>query len=243
MSVYVIICVRNNILRNICTDLKEFELFSEIDELIVNISDTDYLSYEDKKMLLTTYLDTLEDIDTNQLREEILKVQCPFAFPLCCRKFVNKPAYLSYGSNFFKQPIGVVLPVIERLCKYDKYLLVLFALILFSDLQTVNIEDIYITSIDEDRKIEQLNPVQLNVDQVLKRMKQRCLVESTPVPTIYVDELVKLHNRDWDNGSERLVHSMPTFTTCKTSLYTQRSKTIHQIPNSMNQQKKKILRN
>ncbi|CAG2195390.1 unnamed protein product [Mytilus edulis] len=54
-------------------------------------------------------------------------------------------------------------------------------------------------------------------------MKQRCLVESTPVPTIYVDELVKLHNRDWDNDSERLVQSMPTFTTCKTSLYTQRT--------------------
>ncbi|XP_076094650.1 uncharacterized protein LOC143065150 [Mytilus galloprovincialis] len=63
-------------------------------------------------------------------------------------------------------------------------------------------------------------------------MKERCLVESTPVPTIYEDELVKLRNRDWDNDSERLVQSMPTFTTCKTSLYPQRSKTIPQLPNS-----------
>ncbi|CAC5405624.1 unnamed protein product [Mytilus coruscus] len=55
---------------------------------------------------------------------------------------------------------------------------------------------------------------------------------STPVPTFYEDELVKLRNRDWDNDSERLVQRIPTFTTCKTSLYNQRSKTIPQLSNS-----------
>ncbi|CAC5414304.1 unnamed protein product [Mytilus coruscus] len=83
-----------------------------------------------------------------------------------------------------------------------------------------------------DQHKQPSDPVQLNVDQVLKRMKERCIAESNPVPTIYEDELVKLRNRDWDNDSERLVQRIPTFTTCKTSLYNQRSKTIPQLPSS-----------
>lgn len=72
--------------------------------------------------------------------------------------------------------------------------------------------------------------IQLNVDKVLNRMKERCLTESTPVPTIYDDELVSLRNREWDENAEKLVQSMPTFTTCKTSLYNQRGKNIPQLP-------------
>ncbi|CAC5375503.1 unnamed protein product [Mytilus coruscus] len=78
----------------------------------------------------------------------------------------------------------------------------------------------------------QSDRMQLQVDEVLKRMKDRSKEELTAIPTIYEAELVRLRNPEWNDATQQLVENVPTFQSCKTSLYHQRHKTLPALPTS-----------
>ena len=72
--------------------------------------------------------------------------------------------------------------------------------------------------------------VQLNVDKVLQSIKQRCKEETTPVPTIYEQEVTKHRNIEWNDDTHRMVQQLPTFESCRGQLYNQRAKLIPALP-------------
>ena len=50
----------------------------------------------------------------------------------------------------------------------------------------------------------------LKVDSVLKSIKKRCREETTPIPTIYDQEVHELRNPEW-NEAHKVVEQLPTF--------------------------------
>jgi hypothetical protein len=50
----------------------------------------------------------------------------------------------------------------------------------------------------------------LKVDSVLKSIKKRCREETTPIPTIYDQEVNELRNPEW-NEAHKVVEQLPTF--------------------------------
>ncbi|VDI54109.1 Hypothetical predicted protein [Mytilus galloprovincialis] len=77
--------------------------------------------------------------------------------------------------------------------------------------------------------------MQLKVDDVLQRMKVRCTNELTPIPTIYEEELVKLRTDDWNDDIQELVENIPTFPSCKNTMYNKRKKNLPVLPNTVDQ--------
>ena len=50
-------------------------------------------------------------------------------------------------------------------------------------------------------------------------MKKRCREEVNPIPSIYDEEVGSLRNRDFDDDVEDMIRRIPTFESCKASLY------------------------
>ncbi|KAJ8307731.1 hypothetical protein KUTeg_014717, partial [Tegillarca granosa] len=63
---------------------------------------------------------------------------------------------------------------------------------------------------------------QLKVNEILESIKKRCREEVVPVPTIYEEEVSKLRTPEWDDDMHHMEEQLPTFHSCKTSLYHQR---------------------
>lgn len=76
---------------------------------------------------------------------------------------------------------------------------------------------------------------QLKVDEILRSLKRRCREDVVPVPTIYEEELSKLRTTEWDDDMHRTVEHFPTFHSCKTSLYHQRTKLLPRLPAMRNE--------
>ena len=70
----------------------------------------------------------------------------------------------------------------------------------------------------------------LKVDSVLKSIKKRCREETTPIPTIYDQEVNKLRNPEWNEDAHKVVEQLPTFESSRGSFYNERVKIIPILP-------------
>ena len=70
----------------------------------------------------------------------------------------------------------------------------------------------------------------IETDDVMQKMRKRCRKETTPIPTIYKEEVSALRNRDWNEQSVELVKRIQTFEGCKSQLYRERSKDRPVLP-------------
>jgi hypothetical protein len=61
-------------------------------------------------------------------------------------------------------------------------------------------------------------------------VKKRCRDEVTPIPTIYDKELGKLRNRECDDTVIEMIENIPTYESCRTSLYRCRAKVLPKFP-------------
>ncbi|CAG2246348.1 unnamed protein product [Mytilus edulis] len=77
--------------------------------------------------------------------------------------------------------------------------------------------------------------VKLKVDEILQTIKKRCREETTPVPTIYEQEVIKLRNPEWNDETQEIVENLPTFESCRGSFYNERSKLIPALPKTRNE--------
>jgi hypothetical protein len=64
----------------------------------------------------------------------------------------------------------------------------------------------------------------------LNDVKKRCREEVVPIPTIYDEELGKLRDRECDDDVEDMIRKIPTFESCRQSLYNNRSKLMPKLP-------------
>lgn len=75
-----------------------------------------------------------------------------------------------------------------------------------------------------------------NVDNYIRNImgdiRKRCRDELTPIPTIYEEEIANIRGKDWDEETEQVARHIPTFQTCKTALYKERSKLRPVLPTS-----------
>ena len=67
------------------------------------------------------------------------------------------------------------------------------------------------------------NQPKIEVMQVLQTMKKRSRYEVTPISTIYEEEAVKLRTPEWNDETRQTMEQLPTYYSCNTSLYQQRS--------------------
>jgi len=72
----------------------------------------------------------------------------------------------------------------------------------------------------------------LAADAFVSSVKQRCREDVSPIPTIYDEELGSLRNKDFDEDVEGLIRCIPTYYSCKSSLYRSRLQTLPKLPTS-----------
>lgn len=61
-------------------------------------------------------------------------------------------------------------------------------------------------------------------------VKKRCREEVNPIPSIDDEEVGSLRNRDFDDDVEDMIRRIPTFESCKASLYRSRAKVLPNYP-------------
>jgi hypothetical protein len=66
------------------------------------------------------------------------------------------------------------------------------------------------------------------------QVKKRCREEVNPIPSIYDEEIGSLPNRDFDDDVEDMIRRIPTFASCKVSLYSSRAKVLPKLPKTQN---------
>lgn len=77
------------------------------------------------------------------------------------------------------------------------------------------------------------NKAKLEAKKTLLYIKKRCREETTPLRAIYDQDIAKLRTPEWDDQTQRMVDNLPTFPSCKTSLYHQRTQLIPNLPTSI----------
>ena len=65
---------------------------------------------------------------------------------------------------------------------------------------------------------------------MMQTMNQRTTLEVTPIPTIYEEELIKLRTPESNDDTRQIIEQLPTYYSCKTALYHQRSLNIPGLP-------------
>lgn len=148
-SVYVIITVRDNILKQIKDVLTGYDLFKNIDAFVINLT----LDYEDKYKMCRSYLypESLDLEDKNEMCishlsseseifvREILNIPRLFAFPLCCAKYIEKDN-TNKSIDFFSNPLEVILSEFRNICMNDIFAIFVLSLILFSPDQYLDLQ-------------------------------------------------------------------------------------------------------
>lgn len=175
-SVYVIITVRDNILRQISSELAEFDLFRNLDtcKYLVHI----YYDKIDKTNIFRNYFSHLKKKRSRQISNndidnfvhEILQIHVTYGFPLCCVEYLSSDKYSSQGATFFKNPVEVFLPEFRSMYKTDKFAFLLLSLILFSPGQKFHIyKQSYVNSNYETfvKEIAEFCSIQLSVDALI----------------------------------------------------------------------------
>ncbi|KAJ8311773.1 hypothetical protein KUTeg_010675 [Tegillarca granosa] len=71
---------------------------------------------------------------------------------------------------------------------------------------------------------------QIDCMKMLEAIKKRCRYEVRPIPSIYEESVSRLRNQDWNDETRDIVEQLPTFYSCKSSLYRQRATTRPPIP-------------
>ncbi|XP_060071015.1 uncharacterized protein LOC132550930 [Ylistrum balloti] len=67
----------------------------------------------------------------------------------------------------------------------------------------------------------------------MNSIKKRCREELKAVPAIYDEEIAHLQTLDWTDDKRRMVEQIPTYPSCKTSLYHSRAKLLPKLPTSV----------
>ncbi|CAG2184746.1 unnamed protein product [Mytilus edulis] len=87
---------------------------------------------------------------------------------------------------------------------------------------TVNTHEGHLVKIGPPHN-HQANQSKIEVIKIMQTMKQRAKNEVTPIQAIYEEELVKLRTPEWNDDTKQIVEQLPTYYSCKTSLYHQRA--------------------
>ncbi|XP_060064855.1 N(4)-(Beta-N-acetylglucosaminyl)-L-asparaginase-like [Ylistrum balloti] len=64
----------------------------------------------------------------------------------------------------------------------------------------------------------------------LNNVKKRCREQTEPMPSVFDEELGNLYDKDFDADVEDMIQKIPTFNSCKSSLYRSRSKVMPKLP-------------
>ncbi|XP_060082120.1 uncharacterized protein LOC132561410 [Ylistrum balloti] len=67
----------------------------------------------------------------------------------------------------------------------------------------------------------------------MNSIKKRCREELKAVPAIYDEEIAHLQTLDWTDDKRQMVEQIPTYPSCKTSLYHSRAKLLPKLPTSV----------
>jgi len=86
------------------------------------------------------------------------------------------------------------------------------------------------TKFGHEHNHDQLSDQEIRVGEFIHNVKKRCRDEVLPAPAIYEEEIAKLRTPEWDDDTRMMVEKLPTYNSCKTSLYHQRSKLLPRIP-------------
>ena len=74
---------------------------------------------------------------------------------------------------------------------------------------------------------------QIVAKQIMNLVTERCAKEVKPIPSIYLEELNKLRNNEWNDTSREVVERLPTFNSANSSLYRSRRKQTPPLSRSM----------
>ena len=74
--------------------------------------------------------------------------------------------------------------------------------------------------------------IKLQVSSTMGAIKKRCREETKAVPQIYHEEIAKLRTPEWDDDTQDVVKQLPTYQSCHSILYRQRSKLLPKLPTS-----------
>ncbi|CAC5366373.1 unnamed protein product [Mytilus coruscus] len=72
----------------------------------------------------------------------------------------------------------------------------------------------------------------VNSRKILESVRSRCISESTPIPSIYDEEITKLRDAPWDAQTLETAQKLPTFESKRSALYRTRQKLYPGIPNT-----------
>lgn len=72
--------------------------------------------------------------------------------------------------------------------------------------------------------------IALAADSFLSKLKKRCRDEAAPIPSLNDEELGALRNADCDDSVEEMIRQIPTFQSCKSTLYRSRGKIMLKLP-------------
>ncbi|VDI38148.1 Hypothetical predicted protein, partial [Mytilus galloprovincialis] len=76
------------------------------------------------------------------------------------------------------------------------------------------------------------NHASVNSRKILESVRSRCRSETTPIPSIYDEEITKLRDAPWDAQTLETAQKLPTFESKRSSLYRTRHKLYPGIPNT-----------
>jgi len=74
----------------------------------------------------------------------------------------------------------------------------------------------------------------ITAEAFIADLKKLCREDLTPLPSLYDDALGSLRNRDCDETVEHVIEKIPTFESCRSSLYCSRSKLLPKLPQNQN---------
>lgn len=72
----------------------------------------------------------------------------------------------------------------------------------------------------------------VNSRKILESVRSRCRSETTPIPSIYDEEITKLRDAPWDAQTLETAQKLPTFESKRSALYRTRQKLYPGIPNT-----------
>ncbi|XP_053385799.1 uncharacterized protein LOC123539212 [Mercenaria mercenaria] len=118
-GVRVIITIRQNILDQCYSKLKQYKLFAK--DNFVDCG-SDELPITERRLILGRHLLAEDQMVAKSEVDKAAKVHnSKLGFPQCCALFVKKESFLIIGSQFFERPIELLFEQLDRMYDGDKY--------------------------------------------------------------------------------------------------------------------------
>jgi len=87
---------------------------------------------------------------------------------------------------------------------------------------TVNTKDNLVTRLHKNHNHPHA-PSEINAEKFMAHIKERERTSLDPLPTLYDNENIQFRSMEWDDDTQQIVEKIPTFVSCKSSLYRKRN--------------------